>query len=84
MGLLRAGRVWVSRKVWSVYITLIDGSEGERGAGLVPAPCVGDVVGGDVAGVDSLRRSRVSLVMRLLLGDVMSAVDCLVSGLYQL
>jgi hypothetical protein len=35
-----------------------------------------------VAGVDSLRRSRVSLVMQLLLGDVMHAVDCLVSGLF--
>jgi hypothetical protein len=36
-----------------------------------------------VAGVDSLKRSRVSLVMRLLLGDVIRAVDCLVSGLCQ-
>jgi hypothetical protein len=41
------------------------------------------VVGRDVAGVDSLRGSRVSFVMRLLLGDVMRAVDCLVSGLCQ-
>jgi hypothetical protein len=32
--------------VWSVHITLIDGSEGEgvRG-GVGPASCVGDVVG---------------------------------------
>jgi hypothetical protein len=41
MGLLRAGRVWVSRMVWSVYITLIDGSEveGVRGV-LVQLPAL--------------------------------------------
>jgi hypothetical protein len=51
--------------------------------GVGPAPCVGDVVGRDVAKVDSLRRSRVCLMMRLLLGDVMRAVDYLVSGFCQ-
>jgi hypothetical protein len=57
--------------VWSVHITLTDSSVGDGGVqgGVGPAPCIGDV-----AGVESLRRSRVSLVMQQLLGDVMRTV----------